>query len=104
MCVSMTRTSSADAVPRAASRSAAISRACDVIADCTRGRALGEDPKRQCDISTGTVIACSIVRVTPPRISSRMRVWPYPPMTIRSLPRSAARDSSHSPAVTSPAA
>ena len=58
----------------------------------TRGEAIARgDSSSQCDISTGTVIASSIVRVTPPRTASCSRAWPYAPMTIRSAPLSALR-------------
>jgi len=30
----------------------------------------------QCDISTGSVIVCSMERVTPPNASSQARGWP----------------------------
>lgn len=35
----------------------------------------------QCDITTGTIMEPSTVRVTPPRITSRSLGVPYPPMT-----------------------
>src|SRR5258707_8040026 len=40
----------------------------------------------QCDINVGLVIEASIPRVVPPRINSRSRECPYPPMTMRSAP------------------
>src|SRR6266404_7081808 len=46
----------------------------------------------QCDINVGLVIEASIPRVVPPRINSRSRECPYPPMTMRSAPVSAAYD------------
>ena len=48
--------------------------------------------QRQCDRNSGTVIFSSIVRVTPPRISSHTRACPYAPMTSRSAPRSHSLD------------
>src|SRR6516164_1270176 len=44
----------------------------------------------QCDINVGLVIEASIPRVVPPRINSRSRECPYPPMTMRSGNVSAA--------------
>src|SRR5437899_12414931 len=46
----------------------------------------------QCDINVGLVIEASIPRVVPPRINSRSRECPYPPMTMRSGYVSAAYD------------
>src|SRR4029453_11346211 len=46
----------------------------------------------QCDINVGLVIEASIPRVVPPSINSRSRECPYPPMTMRSAPVSAAYD------------
>src|SRR5258708_17459447 len=46
----------------------------------------------QCDINVGLVIEASIPRVVPPRINSRSRECPYPPMTMRSAYISAAND------------
>src|SRR5213592_579099 len=46
----------------------------------------------QCDINVGLVIEASIPRVVPPRMNSRSRECPYPPMTMRSAPVSAAYD------------
>src|SRR5260370_12889129 len=46
----------------------------------------------QCDINVGLVIEASIPRVVPPRINSRSRECPYPPMTMRSAYVSAAYD------------
>src|SRR6266540_7041895 len=46
----------------------------------------------QCDINVGLVIEASIPRVVPPRTNSRSRECPYPPMTMRSAPVSAAYD------------
>jgi hypothetical protein len=52
------------------------------------------DPRRhgrtQCDMSVGIVIDASSPRVTPPRMNSRNREWPYPPMTMKSAETSAA--------------
>jgi hypothetical protein len=39
-------------------------------------RFAGENHSRQCENSTGTVDDVSRQRVTPPKIHSRMRVWP----------------------------
>lgn len=44
----------------------------------------------QCDISTGTVIELRMLRVTPPRMNSRKRECPYPPITMKSALLSAA--------------
>ena len=55
-----------------------------------------EDSKRllrcrgQCDMSVGIVIDERSSRVTPPRMNSRNREWPYPPMTMKSAETSAA--------------
>ena len=46
----------------------------------------------QCDISTGTVMVSNMLRVTPPRIRSCNREWPYPPITSRPILLSAAID------------
>src|ERR1700730_15565687 len=46
----------------------------------------------QCDINVGLVIEASIPRVVPPRMNSRSRECPYPPMTMRSGYVSAAYD------------
>ena len=46
----------------------------------------------QCDISTGTVIVSNMASVTPPRIRSCNREWPYPPITRRPILLSDAID------------
>ena len=45
------------------------------------------------DANAGTVIEASRPRVAPPRMRSTQRVWPWAPITIRSVFRSAARES-----------
>src|SRR5690606_18187889 len=51
-------------------------------------RGSGRDGSPQCDMSTGTVMYCSMWWVTPPRTSSRNREWPHAPITTRSTPSS----------------
>src|SRR5260370_42501538 len=44
----------------------------------------------QCDIITGTVIDPRMPRVTPPRMNSRRRGCPLPPLTLKTPPPPAA--------------
>ena len=46
----------------------------------------------QCDIKVSPVIDFSIPRVVPPNTNSRILVWPYPPITMKSAAQSAAWD------------
>ena len=57
----------------------------------TKGRFPRPTPN-QCDINTGTVMQSNMLRVTPPRIRSCNREWPYPPITSRPILLSAATD------------
>ena len=46
---------------------------CDAMMDAQDGSDDPAEPARQCDMSTGTVMASSTVRVVPPSMSSRRR-------------------------------
>ena len=58
-----------------------------LLESASRGASAG-----QCDISTGTVIESNMPRVTPPRMRSFNREWPYPPIASRPILVSAAID------------